>query len=101
MDGDGFLFDTGSNPISRVEEQLNEVEWMFTELCARVNERDNAICNDVVKHILSLLQLQYLSRTSLPRQSQTCGMLSVYKSAEQIHITKLRPIKVLLCQLLS
>lgn len=67
MDGDGFLFDTGSNPISRVEEQLNEVELMFTELCARVNERDKAICNDVVKHILSLLQLQYLSRTSLPR----------------------------------
>ncbi|KAJ5700709.1 hypothetical protein N7536_003722 [Penicillium majusculum] len=32
------------------KEQLDEVERMFTELCARVNERDKAICNDVVKH---------------------------------------------------
>lgn len=32
------------------KEQLDEVERMFTELCARVNERDRAICNNVVKH---------------------------------------------------
>ncbi|KAJ5950430.1 uncharacterized protein N7479_008843 [Penicillium vulpinum] len=31
------------------KEQLNEVERMFTELCARVNERDKAVCN-VAKH---------------------------------------------------
>ncbi|KAJ6185344.1 hypothetical protein N7519_006645 [Penicillium mononematosum] len=31
-------------------EQLSEVERMFTDLCACVNERDKAICNDLVKH---------------------------------------------------
>ena len=31
-------------------EQLSEVELMFTDFCARVNERDKAICNDLVKH---------------------------------------------------
>ncbi|OQE24935.1 hypothetical protein PENFLA_c009G10098 [Penicillium flavigenum] len=30
-------------------EQLNEVNRMFTDLCARVNERDKAICNALVK----------------------------------------------------